>query len=184
MFDDEPGSGRKFLGHITGTHANEFGILSVELVDNASDKVENHFLALWKRADNWYISGGEDGGKVFRIAHGNSGEGIKNLLFLEEGRQALCNRVGGVFHNKRCTFGVKSNGTCDNYVSPIVFLPKIQLKAPKNWDDVVNKDIAYEVPWPVTRTARHKGGKMHSVQIIRDTGDNQFIEDLAPGEPA
>ena len=184
MFDGEPGSDRKFLEYITGAHANEFGIMSVQLVDNASDEVENHFLALWRRADNWYISGGEDGGKVFRIAHGNSGEGIKNLLFSEEGRQALCNGVGRVFHNKRCKFSVKMNGTGDNYVSPIVFLPKIQLKAPKNWDDVINKDIAYEVPWPVTRTARHKGGKMHSVQIIRDTGDNQFIEDLAPGEPA
>ena len=121
---------------------------------------------------------------MFHVAHGENREGIMNFLFLDRGRQDLCNRVGQVFSNKECTFSVASNGTGDEYASPIVFLPKIQLKAPKNWDDVINKDIAYEVPWPVTRTARHKGGKMHSVQIIRDTGDNQFIEDLAPGEPA
>ena len=183
MFDGKPGSDRKFLEHITGTNANEFGVLSVKLMDNASGKIENHFLALWKRADHWYISGGKDGGKVLRIAHGNSGEGIRSFLFSEEGRQALCNRVERVFPNQRCTFSVMSNGTGDDYVSPIVFLPKIQLKAPKNWDDVDNEDIAYEVPWPVTGTAGHDGGKIHSVQIIRK-GDSQFIEDLAPGEPA
>ena len=174
MFDGATGSNDAFRDRITGPNANEFGVISVVLVDNASDEEENHFLALWKRADHWYISGGEDGGKMLRIAHGNSGEGIRSFLFSEEGRQALCNRVERVFPNQRCTFSVMSNGAGDDYVSPIVFLPEIQLKAPKNWDDMDNEDIAYEVPWPVTGSAGHDGGKIHSVQIIRNTPFQEF----------
>ena len=179
MFDGATGSNDAFRDRITGPNANEFGVISVVLVDNASDEEENHFLALWKRADYWYMSGGEDRGMVFRVAHGNGGHGITNLLFSDEGRHTLCNEVQRVFDNKRCTFNKNNVGTDDECVSPIVFLPKIQLKPPENWDNVDEEEIAYEAPWPVTRTARHAGRKIHSVQIIRD-GDARFIEDLTP----
>ena len=113
---------------------------------------------------------------VFRLAHGNSGDGIMNFLFSDGGRQVLCNRVEQVFPNKECTFSVASNGTGDEYASPIVFLLKIQLKSPKNWDGVDNEDIAYEVPWPVTGSAGHDGGKYTAFKsYARETANSSRI---------
>ena len=96
------------------------------------------------------------------------GMGITNFLFLDRRRQVLCNRVEQVFPNKECTFSMAGKGTGDEYVSPIMFLPKIQLKQPENWDDIDDVGIAYKVPWPVTGTADNDGGKIHSAQILRN----------------
>ena len=166
MFDDTPDSKTKFTECITKANHNDFGIICVNLVSKSDpNDVMMHFLAMWRRGDFWYITGGERGGMLFRVASGVSGQGIIDLLFTPGGRDCLCAPVGEVFGEERvCTWNN-------------VLFPRIQLRPPEMWNEETAEEIVYHMPWPITEADVSVGGKAHSIHIIRD-GDGQFIEEL------
>ncbi len=115
-FDDTSVSKTKFTECITKANHNYFGIICVNLVSKSDpNDVMMHFLAMWRRGDFWYITGGERGGILFRVASGVDGQGIIDLLFTPGGGDCPCSSGGG---------GVGGGRGCslDNVLFPIISL--------------------------------------------------------------